>query len=448
MILFSKHLWQGVAVAVLLSGIAHAQVLTGLVQRQESRLVQELRTGRLPVQDFNARPRVTSDALIYKAQEELVLRSNNLSYVPLADDERPVRLQPKHRDDGYVVPPGVEAGEQGATLRLLAAQDKISSTLSKKSITALGASNPGACTGTVVRELENAQDTVQALAIQWTGMPHLAIPTPDERLYQYLKANKVTMESPAAVQALTQLETAWRSMLDKCFVSPSERGLFAAVSHRVGAFEALGGLPFCTGTLLGDGNILTARHCFFDDAGDLRAASILNLRFRTANGSSTLIPDIDALKKAPRQAMSPDTDWIVIKAPPGSTPLESLQATATLEQFDATLKNGIPTPLEIFSVVPLAKTLDPKRFPESIAGHGMAGCYAVQTTPSCFTNMCAAVGGGSGASIFSSSNGQPRWAGMHLGRDGEYATCSAGGEQVYGNFALRATGEMKRYFSK
>jgi hypothetical protein len=343
-----------------------------------------------------------------------------------------------------VVPPGDGPGSQGPTLVGIGTNSGLPHELAKETATRLGALQSASCAQEIVDGLDSAQRAVRAVPVDDLDIP------PDDRLYRWLlKSRGAERETSLSISALAQLESAWKSMLSKCFAAPQTRPLFSKVAGRVGAFSAAGGPPFCTGTLLEDGKILTARHCFFDFAsGTLIEPHLKELTFLVADKSAVLTISPVALRASGTNRFDATGDWIVIDAPKLNKAIPKLGLARTFRDFSEAAKTKTtPTPLELFSVVPLASTLDPAKFPASIVGFPVAGCYVVFVQPQCITHMCGVVPGGSGASIFVDSSSEPTWAALHIGPETvDNGSCSATPEPVASNLGIRGVSAIESYF--
>lgn len=381
-----------------------------------------------------------------KADADLLLHglSGDVRPGALSDTATPIAAR-RFNVIQQVVPPGDEPGTQGSTIRKIVKNSGMKPGAASAAAASVGATATSPCNRQVVEELASAQRGVSALPVDLTDIP------PDERLYRLLTGHgSAARETQASRAALKQLEGAWRSMLEKCFSAPSDRPLFSHLAGRIGAFAVPGRAPFCTGTILENGKILTARHCFFDYRdGRLVTQNVQGLVFALADGSSTLeIPATGALSSA-GPPFDATRDWIVIDAPQlQNAPARLPRAGALLAFPEAAFAGEQPTALELFSVLPLAGVLDRVRFPKSIVGFSLPGCYATFKQDACLTHMCGVMPGGSGASLFLREAPQPTWAGLHLGPETpEDGSCS-GNAELSANMALRGNAEINKHFGE
>jgi hypothetical protein len=343
-----------------------------------------------------------------------------------------------------VVPPGDTPGSQGPTLVAVGTSSGLPEDVVKQAAARLGSLQKAACAVEIVDGLDAAQKSVRALPVDDLDVPA------DDRLYRWLLHRPgAERETDSSIAALKNLEGAWKTMLTKCFAAPRNDPMFSKIAGRVGAFSAGGSAPFCSGTLVEDGKILTARHCFFDFVqGSLIEPHTAKLTFAVADGSAVLPIAASALRAISANPFDAANDWLIVDAPKLGKPIPKLGLATNFTDFvEAARANVTPTQLELFSVVPLASTLDPADFPESIVAFPVSGCYAVVVQPQCITHMCGVVPGGSGASIFSRSTGDPLWAGLHIGPETvENGSCSATPEPVASNLGIRGVSGIDSYF--
>lgn len=426
-----------ILLAMCIAFQAHAQA-----QRSEERSV--LLRGSAANQGFQLRPGGVSVDAESRLRDATLLRRPDLAEprLRLQDAERLSTVLRKHATVQQVIPPGEKPGTQGDALDLIG-RPEVPATILSAAVARLRANDQTTCTREIVRELDDAQRLVRNTSVD--SVPIEA----DDRLFRFLhKLAGAENETATSRPALQRLEGAWRSVLANCFTAPETRPLFAQLSGRIGAFSVPGSAPFCSGTLLENGKILTARHCFIEEhTGQLIARNVKQLSFALADGSAVLdiTPGFSPTDQKSYQLLG---DWIVVAAPTLDKPLPKLPVAQELVAFpEAALARTHPTSLEVFAAVPLARTLDPVRFPSSIVGYHLPGCYVVFKQASCITHMCSVVPGGSGASLFTTSGDRPQWVGIHVGPETTVGgSCS--NRSTSTNMALRGNAQIRTFFSE
>jgi V8-like Glu-specific endopeptidase len=293
-----------------------------------------------------------------------------------------------------------------------------------------------ACTTSLLETLGSAQLEVTTTPLQ-PPMDSSSM-GPDERLYRLLtEAGMPSGESAKSVSKLRQLEVAWRSVLNACFVPPTQATNFKAVAERVGVFIVPNRPPFCSGTLIADGFVLTARHCFYSkNASTPHEDLVSSLVFSPADGSKPFKIDAKQFDKT-EAFVDPLQDQLLIKVEVTGRPLPPLEQAGLLASFTDTKGDlqGV-TQMFMFGAHPLARALDPTNYPNSIVGSSRPGCFPIFKTDQCFTHMCGAMPGTSGASMFTLHKSSIFWAGQHSAAEGMGLYCA--GPSSRANFALRA----------
>lgn len=373
------------------------------------------------------------------------------SYAGLIEQQLLLRplLEPQDEDEGSrflrlgrdmphrVIPGGDGSGSLGSVLDGI----RISKKLPAKAVLAAKAelaSADGACTTELFETLDATQRAVESLPL----LPPLDRSNmgPDDRLYRVLtNAEAPSGESAKSLSKLRQLEAAWRAVLGACFVPPTQIANFQAVADRVGAFIVPNGRPLCSGTLMADGIVLTARHCFFPKkAVALQEELIASLVFAPADGSPPLKLDVKQFDTED-SLNDPLMDQILVKVAVTGKPLRPFEQAGSLASFTETKGEllGV-TKLFMFGAIPLARALDAVSYPHSIVGSARPGCFAVFKSEQCFTHMCSAMPGTSGASMFTLQENNVLWAGQHTAAEGKELAVYCAGPSSQANLALRA----------
>lgn len=342
-----------------------------------------------------------------------------------------------------VIPGGEKSGSQGDAFNQIGkkALPDLPSTKLSTLATQLKVNGLTSCSREIVIGLENAQGQVRNVPVDSINFP------PEDRLYRFLhKLPGFQAETENSIRALQLLASAWRSILANCFTTPTDQPLFSKLAGRIGAFSKPESAPFCSGTILEDGKVLTARHCFVDKNNVTR--NLQDITFTLGDGSDVL--NVTELEVTPLNTIgfNISIDWIIVGVSKQGKNLPKFSAAKKLISVsEAIVSNQKPTPLEIFSLVPLAKTLDPIRYPTSIVGYKLPGCFVAFKKEHCVTHMCNAVPGGSGASLFAPTDSDPLWVGIHIGAETPNGgSCS--NTHASTNMALRGNAQINKYFTE
>lgn len=426
---------------VLVIGVILA-VVSGSVIAQEGRLLRE---GRLQALQLDWQSRIpvlrainahepTSVTTPESMEQQLLLRQLR---EPQGQDKGAGHLRLLQNSTFRVVPGGNGPGSLESVLNGISIKEVLP-TMAVTATKAELAKADVACTTTLVETLEETQRGVEATPLE--PPMDTSGTDPDERLYRLLSGTGMPSgESAKSLPKLRQLEAAWRAVLSACFIPPSQLATFQTVAARVGVFIVPNRPPFCSGTLMADGIVLTARHCFFRKGEATPQKDLVtSLVFAPADGSLPL--KLDAKQFDTAEAFD-DTlqDQLLVKVAVTGKPqplFEQAASLATLTETKGELL-GV-TQMFMFGANPLARVLDAASYPHSIVGSARPGCFAIFKNDQCFTHMCGVMPGASGASMFTLRQNRILWAGQHTAAEGKELNLYCAGSTSAANFALRA----------
>ena len=327
-----------------------------------------------------------------------------------------------------IVPTGDKGPSQGPLLNQIAIRRGWSPSDIKTAREGVGSSQNSACNADLVERLERDQRQVNDISQNEAGN-NIRQPAADDRLYLRLTNPILSakLERPEAVAALQALEATWRSVLAACFQRPDSGEHWAALKARVGAFQASIGAPVCSGLLIQDGSVLTARHCFFDfQTGAFVYPNTQQITFMTADGGKRLSVDMAKLRSMDGSSFSYEREPFVVPVQQSGTPLSTISVEDKVVAFsDGPTAWKDRTLLVVYATVPLSGVLDPAAYPASVARPIAGGCYVLAQQATCIAHMCNVVPGSSGASLFSSGSVSPRLIGVHVGPEQVNQSCTS-----------------------
>lgn len=231
--------------------------------------------------------------------------------------------------------------------------------------------------------------------------------------------------SAAMVSAVSRHIGRTEALLDNCF-RPLEDSPFekrTKVLGRIGKV-IVGSEPVCTAILVGTSQyILTARHCF----SKLPATTLENekLWFQPAISADRYqicaVAEPEALDAGKTADISLDQVLVRIAATAVvPLPVDILPASRLLSTSDENKGNiTAPTLLTTVSFFPLATLVRPQIYKSGFVQDSAEVCAAIRTQAGCFSHVCNAVDGGSGAPIFLSDAQTLTLAGTYVGSSNE-----------------------------
>jgi len=353
------------------------------------------------------------------------------------------RSVPRSYPPAQVTPTGDDGISQGPVVRELGKQAGMTDSQVAAALAGTGANRRTDCSIDVVEELNHSRTLVANSAGNGEGF----VIGPDERLARYLREK--TRETGGAAIALQRFEVAWRRVLSACFRPPTGLPQFEAIRSRIGAFQGPGdSLPWCTGLLLADGVILSARHCFFDSESGLfrSAATAEGVQFKLADESAALPVALSQFDQRGATFNYWD-DQILVQVPKSGKLYPALTKSSSLVALgDSPIAWQNRTELMVFGIVPLARALNPTDYPSGLAAPRVEGCYVAFKGSDCVTHMCSVVPGASGSSIFTADTG--RWVGLHIGPEDKYKCSPLVGSFTTNIAATELNAEIRIYFNE
>jgi V8-like Glu-specific endopeptidase len=258
----------------------------------------------------------------------------------------------------------------------------------------------------------------------------------EQRLRRYLSTSKADIskfEDAKSIEALQRFEAAWRDVLENCFASPHSFKSFETLKARIGTFVGNDKVPFCTGLLVADGVVLTARHCFLDIDTSPKSP-YTRVQFISADGKLAVNLDAEAAKTAAGPTHVWDDDQLLVSIPKQDIELLPIPLMADVQPFYA---DAPKTQLLLIAALPLARDLAADKFPSGfVISKQPNTCFVAFQGRKCLTHMCSVTPGSSGASIFSDEP-TPKWLGIHVGPESKGNSCSPLGTDITSNYAIR-----------
>lgn len=304
------------------------------------------------------------------------------------------------------------------------------------------AADKTSCPMTVAVGLEDARRAVESEPPKVA--PQNRLNEEEQRLRRYLRTpiqQRAQYETEEGLRRLVKFEAAWRAALANCFDSPHNMPAFLNLKSRVGTFEGSDNVSFCTGLLVADGVVLTARHCFAEV--DVSAqGQYKKVRFRTAD-DNLLEVDVGAAISTASPSYSWEEDQLLVPVSKRGMVLDPISRESDVEPFYSTEQT---TSLLLVAALPLARDLAPDRFPTGfVISRQPNTCFVAFKQEGCITHMCSVTPGSSGASVFS-NQATPKWLGIHVGPESNLNSCSPMGGRVASNYAVRRfNSELAQY---
>lgn len=356
------------------------------------------------------------------------------------------REEMRRRREQTQIPIGGEANGGGTlqvTLKTIAERRNLDPQRILKIIEDKGADRTS-CSTAAVKAIEEARVSVAALPplVRTSTL----VNEEDQRLRRWLRspASASLVERPASIPRLKRYEAAWRTLLSECFAPAESLPAFEHLKTRIGTFDLGDSVPFCTGLLVADGKVMTARHCFVSLKGKPNFPEGTRIAFRTADGFKPAYLIAQELNQLANVKYTWDADQIVIDVDKRGIELDPLPMGNDVTPVYSPERT---TQLLFIGVLPLSLELDSDKFPSGLVTNRQPStCYVAHVDAGCMTHMCSATPGASGASLFTAES-TPRWLGVHVGPETKTDSCTGVGDSIYANLAVRRTSqELTKYF--